>query len=362
MKKLKRRVLKKSICMLLCVSLFLGGILLGSPQYVAYAAVSGLSVTSKYMLVKESYQLKLTGVSAKTATWSSSDTSVCKVSNGKVTARKAGKAVISARLKGKTYTCRIVVRDTVDLIVFAGQSNMMGHGDAAKAPDLIEGAAYEYKSVTDKNSLSDLKEPFGYKQDSGNLVNGQYCTGSMVTAFCNAYYNETGTPIVAVAASKLGSGSVGWSTVYYKDVEQRIKQSVKAVKKMGLKIDHCYLVWMQGENDVCAGTSTKQYVKRIGGMLKKITKDTAVEKCMLIQTGKLVYNMGAGDLADPEPILAAQLQICEKYDQVILISSKAAKVGQRYYQADLLHFNQKGLNAIGKDAGKNAGKYTNTLK
>lgn len=248
---------------------------------------------------------------------------------------------------------------TVDLIIFAGQSNMMGHGNAAEAPKVVDGTAYELKIVTNKKKVKKLKEPFGYGQDSGNLVNGSLCTGSMVSSFCNAYYKETQTPVVAVAATKAGSGSVGWSTVYYKDVEKRINQSVKALKKMKLNVRHCYLVWMQGENDVCAGTMVGAYVKRIGKMLKTITKDTAVERCMLIKTGSIVYNMGTEEEADASKILKAQDQICKKYKQVLKVSNIAATMGADSYQADHLHFTQKALNSIGEEAGRNAGKYAN---
>lgn len=323
-----------------------------------YAAEGKLNYTVKHMLRRETFQLKLSGTGAKSITWSSSNPKVAKVSgNGKVTAKKAGTAIIKAVAGKRTYSCKIIVNSKIDLIIFAGQSNMMGHGNAAGAPELKEGAAYEYRSVTNPNGLKVLNEPFGYKQDSGGLVNGKYCTGSMVTAFCNSYFKQTKTPVVAVAATRYGSGSVAWSTALYQDVEARIKQSVRAVKKMGLKIDHCYLVWMHGENDVCAATPTDQYVERIGGMLRQITKDTSVEKCMLIQTGRIVYNAGTKSLADPNAILAAQEQICENYDEVILISNKATVLGAEFYQSDQLHFTQQGLNKIGTDAGKNAGKY-----
>ena len=245
----------------------------------------------------------------------------------------------------------------VDLIVFSGQSNMMGHGNAAEAPKLTKGAAYEYKVVTAKNKISTLTEPFGYRQDSGHLVNGAYATGSMVTAFCNAYYKQTRVPVVAVNATVIGSGSVGWSTVLYKDVIKRVKQSYKAMQKMKIPVNHVYLVWMQGENDVCAGTPAKDYEERIGGMLQTIVKKSPVEKCMLIQTGSIVYNIGAGADADSKEILLAQQNICNNCDSVVMISKIAPKLGAQYYQNDRIHFTQQGLNKIGTDAGKKAGAY-----
>ena len=50
-------------------------------------------------------------VAAKRAKWSSSNKSVAKVSKGKISARKAGTAVITATYQGATATCRVIVTD-----------------------------------------------------------------------------------------------------------------------------------------------------------------------------------------------------------------------------------------------------------
>lgn len=247
-----------------------------------------------------------------------------------------------------------------DLIIFAGQSNMMGHGTAKMAPKLIKGAGYEFKVVTNKKKLCTLKEPFGKGQDSGNLVNGEYATGSMVTAFCNSYYKQTGRPVIAVNATVIGSGSVGWSKVLYKDVISRINTATKRMQAMNVPIKHVYLVWMQGENDVCAATPAEDYEKRIGGMLKRIVVKTPVEKAMMIQTGSIVFNIGAKADADPAEVLKAQKRICKNYSEyVTMICSMTPKLDDTYYQKDRLHLTQKALNKIGKYAGKVAGKYAN---
>lgn len=58
--------------------------------------------------------LKVKGVSkkvAKKAKWSTSNKKVATVKKGKVTAKKAGKATITCKVKGKKYTCRVMVKD-----------------------------------------------------------------------------------------------------------------------------------------------------------------------------------------------------------------------------------------------------------
>ena len=72
-----------------------------------------LNYTKKTIAVGQKVNLKVKGTSAKVK-WSSSKKSVAAVSSkGVVTARKAGTAKIKAAVKGKTYTCKVTVKDNV---------------------------------------------------------------------------------------------------------------------------------------------------------------------------------------------------------------------------------------------------------
>lgn len=63
--------------------------------------------------VKKSYQLKVTGISKK-VTWKSSNKKVASVSKkGKVTGKKKGTAVITAKVNKKTYKCKVTVTSAV---------------------------------------------------------------------------------------------------------------------------------------------------------------------------------------------------------------------------------------------------------
>ena len=98
----------------------------------------------------------------------------------------------------------------MDVILFMGQSNMSGAcGDASKAPELLEGAGYEYRAITDPDTLHVLEEPFGVNEHKEGALDDRELlerNGSLVTAFVNAYYEQTGTPVVAMSASR---GSCG---------------------------------------------------------------------------------------------------------------------------------------------------------
>ena len=76
-----------------------------------------INKTSLTLTVGNTYQLNamVNGVT-KTATWSSSNSSVASVnSKGKVTAKMAGSTIITAKLNGTTVTCKVTVKPKITL-------------------------------------------------------------------------------------------------------------------------------------------------------------------------------------------------------------------------------------------------------
>ena len=102
--------------------------------------------------------------------------------------------------------CVIKNSKTVDLFLFMGQSNMAGRGIVSEkwaqpAPQIMEGAGYEYRAISAPDKLYPLTEPFGRQENAEDGINdGNMKTGSLVTAFVNACYQKTGVPIVGVSA------------------------------------------------------------------------------------------------------------------------------------------------------------------
>lgn len=303
----------------------------------------------------ETFQLSLKNAT-KTVTWSSSARKVVKVNaKGKITAVSPGKAKITATVGKKTFTCVVQVRSTVDVFVFCGQSNMTGVGNAASAPKLKQGAGYAFNYITDRKNFSPIKEPFGYGQDDAYFVNDDYCRGSMITAFANAYYKQTNTPIIAVPASCVGSGSVSWKDTRYKGAIARVNAAIKLAEKKGLTVGHVYMVWMQGENDAFANMTASMHKKNLTSIVKKIMHKTRVEKCMVI--GIANYTLDADIAKNFKRIQKAQKALCNSNHNFIMISTKATTLSASNFREDGIHILQGGLNKIGTDAGRKAGKY-----
>lgn len=249
---------------------------------------------------------------------------------------------------------------TMDVILFMGQSNVSGAGgDASLAPELTEGAGYEFRAVTDPEHLHVLEEPFGENENRGALDDTELVerNGSMVTAFVNAYYEETGTPVVGISASVGSSSLDGWLNRGRKEeAAARLVEARECLKKERVEIRHIYMLWFQGEADANLETTKEEY-KMMLRQLVSYMEEQGVEACFLVELGP--------DLTDPakhQEIMEAQREICEESEDIILASELPAKLtGDDMKDKGGIHFTQKALNLIGEDAGKNAGAYVAAL-
>ena len=70
-----------------------------------------LTKTKLSMTAGTSRTIKLKGAKASKVKWSSSKKSVATVSKGKIKAREAGKATITAKYKNRKYRCRVTVKN-----------------------------------------------------------------------------------------------------------------------------------------------------------------------------------------------------------------------------------------------------------
>lgn len=295
------------------------------------------------------------------AVLTSSDTKVIQVANsGLMHAKKSGTATVTmtSDLNKTKYVVKVQVIAEVDLIIFAGQSNMCGSGGSkALAPTPASGTAYEFDVATKAKKCLPMKEPFGQgaNRKQGFDDTKVYSTsGTLASAFCIAYYKQTKTPVVGVPAAWGGSSTNTWlNRGLVKETQSRVKLAKKYLKKKGIKIRHIYMLWYQGESDGMKGLSEEQYKTNMKGIYRKM-KTVGVENIMVIRIGK-----DANAPWNGEEIMKAQENLCKSDKHFTLVSTKAKTFYDkyRYYYADTIHMNQIALNQIGTEAGNNAGKY-----
>lgn len=254
-------------------------------------------------------------------------------------------------------------RQVVDVLLFAGQSNMSGVGDASKAPKVPEGVGYEFRAITDPTRLYPLKEPFGEMEHNPGMCDDRNLlerTGSLVSAFVNSYYEETGTPVVAVSASRGSSKLNTWRKPdgLFLDAGKRLDDCLQYLnKEPNYKIGHIYMVWLQGESDTSEKDTAGDYVIGIQDLYDNF-KIMGVEKCFIIRIGKDLER----DAQGIEDVIEAQTRLCQTSKDFVLVSTSAATLNELGMMQDRVHYTQEGYNLVGEEAGRNAGFYAATGK
>ncbi len=241
------------------------------------------------------------------------------------------------------------------LMMFMGQSNMAGRGNAQEAPALIPGAGYEYRAVSAPECLSPLQEPFGVNEnnESGVTEPGMK-TGSMVTSFANACYLETGIPIVGVSCAKGGSSIAEWlpGTPYYRDATERMKRCEQWLTAHGYVIAYRGMVWCQGCTDGDLHTPPELYKARTKRFIESFCRECGVRTCFLIQIGN-----HRDDKMRYVPIRQAQTELAQETGDIVLVSEQFKTFAERGLMKDEFHYRQEGYNLAGEEAGRNTGRY-----
>lgn len=253
----------------------------------------------------------------------------------------------------------------VDLVLFCGQSNMAGRGD--NSPRLMPVVAFEYKAISSPNELYILKEPFGVDENNPKGINDVFSngikakTGSLVTEFCNSYFDKTHTPIVGVSASKGGSSITEWQpsskTGYLQDAIERLKAAKNYLLENNYEIKRCFALWSQGETDGDKGLTKREYVIFFNAMWKELHK--YVPDLFMIKTGKCNIE---GSFDRYETVRAAQDIILNEHKNVHFASDAFYPLREQGLMKDAFHYKQEGYNICGRDAGKRVGEYFSNKK
>lgn len=128
-----------------------------------------LDKTALSLAVGETVQLTATvkpdDATDKNVAWTSSDESVAKVDNGKVTAIKAGNATVTAQCGGKTAKCIVTVIVPVKSITLDKSSLTMAVGETS-----VLTATVKPDNATDKTISWSSSDPSVVKVDNGKLT------------------------------------------------------------------------------------------------------------------------------------------------------------------------------------------------
>ncbi len=235
---------------------------------------------------------------------------------------------------------------TVDLVIFAGQSNMSGRGGNAKAaPGVATDSGYEFRIGTCPTGLYPVTEPFGV------YSNGYLCDppilrgGSLVSSFMNAYYKGCGVPAMGFSAARGGTSIGYWQTA---PVQAELTDKYNTINAWcttnHVFIRRKYVVWLQGETDGVANIDKETYKTGLVNVFSTLFSK-GLDQVFIIPIGQYVGLPGTYD-----KVRAADMELCASDPRFTLGSDALGQLPATYIP-DGCHYNQAALNIAGSQCG-----------
>lgn len=246
------------------------------------------------------------------------------------------------------------------LFVIAGQSNAVGKGDSLSSTDCKGLPCYEYDILLDK--MKPLKDPMGQKW---NLLD-KASTGSVGPAFAKRMNELTNCDIYIVATARGGASCHRnawlppcntWDRTggMFQDATTKID---KAISLCGISVSG--ILWLQGERDANAILDNKltpsDYKKALKDVIYRFRhKYGKRTPFYIVMTGFQKNRAKEGCLE----VRRIQNEVSQEIRNVYIVYDTGwMSDGDNWYK-DIVHYNQKSLNIIGKKAAEEAFRHLN---
>jgi len=254
----------------------------------------------------------------------------------------------------------------IDIIIFAGQSNMQGETEGLPEINLPIEGALEYRFLSD--SLIALRHPIGEDINTDALWGAKNGCGTLVPDFCAAYIKNTEKKVIAVHTARGATTISEWlkGTERYNCLIEKVDSAFRKTKEIG-KIGKIFFVWLQGESDAIAGTSKESYKKMLTAFKNDLMEDLNIDKFCVIEVGYfcrvvpwLEFFENCEGKSRDEEIMFAQKEICHEDNDFIMLTEICEKISM---DSDYMnpyvggHYNNKGMTVIGQTAGKSLADY-----
>ena len=267
-------------------------------------------------------------------------------------------------------------KKAVDVIIFTGQSNMMGQTECVTEFEAVAGA-YEYRLF--EGGLAPMNRPAGenikydgaegypyskavpIKEWLADHVAGGPCLNSsnMTLAFAKEYIERTGADFVCAHIAKGSTEIKDWvpGTPGYNMIVKKAKLAVEAAREK-YEIGKIFVAWLQGESDSLMSRSREYYKEKITELEEALRRDIGIAKFGIIKIGKFMR-----DERDVE-IHTAQYEICDENEHFIMLTDIATTLSddpECLHPEMRGHFSSKGLSIIGAKAAETLANYRKSL-
>ena len=249
---------------------------------------------------------------------------------------------------------------TVDVVLFSGQSNMDGfHASASDAPvDIKSGTAYQYNPKA--GTITNLNEgPLYYKELTNPNITRPNTVGPVLT-WCKTYYEKTGRSIVALNGAYGGTPISKFlpDTDIYNTLKANLNAAVAAVNAdSSKKLGNVYLAWCQGESDIY---DPNNYVSRFDTLFSALKADCGVSKAFVMNIGYPCKNglINANQYGGYGNMQKVQREMCAANDDYIMVCDLLKYFTNYEYRDGLgIHFKQYIYNLAGEECGTKMAEY-----
>ena len=290
----------------------------------------------------------------------------------------------------------------VDVVLFAGQSNMAGEGGNIDDATIKLNGETLYNVNFNGNNVTSINSITSNSKDEVRKT--------LIPAFANSYFNKTGVPIIAINAAVNESDASSWQPdeTNYINAVSKLKNTITYINNndTSKKIRKVFVAWWQGEadvgnvvdknigNDKIADESKfyqniderLEYKRKLNhifsGFKNSISDISNISvKCFMIRTGHMWKNTNN---ENPNAIYynryneySNMLDVLNEYAKstpsVVMVSTKAALLTRvkdgyeedkrkSYMLTDMIHLSTPALEIIGSDAGSNVAQYFKSNK
>ena len=232
--------------------------------------------------------------------------------------------------------------EEADVVLFVGQSNMVGRETSRYTVDIPEGYAYEYKYLQD--GLTAVQNPVGETFGEAEISSGS----SIVPQFCADYVEQTGRKIVAVHVARGGKPISFFMQggAFYSDMVEKYLACLERLAEEGIEAGRKFYVMYQGESDTVS-CSKEDYKTRFIDFHEGVKEDLGMEFGALIYNGRNT----ALDVGGISRINRAKKELAEENEDVIVCDKESEvyclpEYADMVRSGDEVHLNEKGLKRV----------------
>ncbi len=242
-----------------------------------------------------------------------------------------------------------------DVILFTGQSNMVGRETSRYSVNIANGMALEYKM--NQNQFVAVQNPVGEAFGESEASSGS----SIVPAFCETYTKETGRKVIAVHVAR-GGREISYFVpggALHRDILQKFDKCLQAMEDKDMIVGHSFYVFYQGESDTTNGSTGEKYKERFLSYHNAVKEKFGFEFGADIYIGKNTQLNEAGI----RTINTAKKELAEQHDDIIVAEKSPAlmyrdsKEYLRMSANDDTHLNATGLRLVGTNAATNVANF-----